>query len=531
MQPLRLAACLLPALFGSAACARDAQQPVRGQPWIPEPKVARLGINLSGPADWNTEVPFVDAFRMSRPWISQREGAPWGSGPALQLDENGWVKRLEPGCFAETLLCTIEGGHYPSGRYTVLYDGDGELRFGGSGKLASSQPGRLHVDVDSSKGALFLQLRRTNPSNPVRNIRVILPGFESTYRQNPFHPAFLERWRGVAVVRMMDWMHTNNSKIVRWEDRPKPESATFSEKGVAPELLVDLCNRLNADLWVCIPHKADDGYVRGLAALIRERLRPPLRVYVEYSNEVWNAQFEQARYAAEQGRRLKLGGEGLKDWDYQWHHTAHRSLQIFDLFEKAMGDRRRLVRVLAAQAANDYVAQRILSFNDAGRKCDALAIAPYFGLTPRPDGDPSADTVVGWGLDGLFRHLQDKVIPETAEWIRKHKRLADQYGIALIAYEGGQHLVGIQGAENNERLTALFHAAQSDPRMGECYRRYLDGWRENGGGVFCHFSSVAANSKWGSWGLLQHMDEDPKASPKMQAVLAWARSLGQKVGP
>ncbi len=39
---------------------------------------ARVGMNLAGPADWNTELPFVDVFRMSRPWISQRAGEGWG---------------------------------------------------------------------------------------------------------------------------------------------------------------------------------------------------------------------------------------------------------------------------------------------------------------------------------------------------------------------------------------------------------------------------------------------------------------------
>ena len=89
----------------------------------------RLGMNLSGIADWNTELPFFDVFRMSRPWVSQRKGAGWGQGPKLDLDEHGWVKRLEPDCWAETLMCTIEGGHYPSGEYIVLYDGEGEIDF------------------------------------------------------------------------------------------------------------------------------------------------------------------------------------------------------------------------------------------------------------------------------------------------------------------------------------------------------------------------------------------------------------------
>ena len=45
-----------------------------------------LGINLSGPADWNTELPFVDAFRLARAWISQQQGAGWGSpSPFLDL--------------------------------------------------------------------------------------------------------------------------------------------------------------------------------------------------------------------------------------------------------------------------------------------------------------------------------------------------------------------------------------------------------------------------------------------------------------
>ena len=74
-----------------------------------------LGINLAGPSDWNTELPFVDVFHLAREWISPKEGESWGMGPKLELDDHGWVQRLAPGCFAETPLCTIDGGHYPSG--------------------------------------------------------------------------------------------------------------------------------------------------------------------------------------------------------------------------------------------------------------------------------------------------------------------------------------------------------------------------------------------------------------------------------
>ena len=75
----------------------------------------RLGMNLSGIVDWNTEHPFADVFRLSRWWISQKTGEPWGKGPELDLDEHGWVKRLAPNCFAETPILT--GGHAPAGEY------------------------------------------------------------------------------------------------------------------------------------------------------------------------------------------------------------------------------------------------------------------------------------------------------------------------------------------------------------------------------------------------------------------------------
>ena len=60
----------------------------------PGPEQSRLGINLAGLSDWNTELPFVDVFHLARAWISQRQGEKWGGGPPLELDERGWVKRL-----------------------------------------------------------------------------------------------------------------------------------------------------------------------------------------------------------------------------------------------------------------------------------------------------------------------------------------------------------------------------------------------------------------------------------------------------
>ena len=484
----------------------------------------RIGINLAGIADWNTELPFVDVFRMSRPWISQRKGARWGGGPPLQLDSYGWVKRLEPDCWAETLLCTIEGGHYPSGIYTVWYEGEGRIGFGNAARILSTEPGRIRIQVDAKKGAIFLRLYETNPKDPIRNIRVILPGREETYQTQPWNPSFLRRWSKMACLRFMDWMKTNGSMIRHWSDRPVSEDATFSRRGVPVEWMVDLCNRIGAAPWFCMPHQADDDFVRRFAEVVKARLDPKLSVYVEYSNEVWNSMFAQHRYAAEQGQKL---GFSNKPWEAAWRFTAYRSIQIFRIWEEVFGGTERLVRVLPSQAANPYVSKQILSFQDAYKNADALGIGPYISMIITPDRKPKAEEVASWSVDQVLDYVEKVALPRSIEWIRRQKQVADAYGLRLVAYEAGQHLVGAHGAENNAKLTERFHLANRHPRMGEVYRRYLQAWVEQGGDLSCHFSSVSRWSKWGSWGLLEYADQDPATSPKYQAVMEWVRRLNR----
>lgn len=478
-----------------------------------DPQRSRLGINLAGPADWSTELPFVDVFRLSREWISQRDGAGWGMGPKLDRDPDGWIRRLEPGCYAETPLCTIEGGHYPKGRYVCLYEGDGQIEFSGAAVgVASRRPGRIEFDVDPARGGFFLQLRRTNPSDYLRRLRVLLPGFERTYRADPFHPAFLQRWRGMNALRFMDWQLTNGSALARWRDRPTAAFCNATERGVPVETMVDLSNRLGADPWFCIPHQADDAFVRQFAAAVRGRLHPDRKVYVEYSNELWNGGFAQTRWCEQEGLARKLHE---KPWEAGWRYASQRSVEIFQLFTEVLGPGR-LVRVMATQAANPFIGEVKLSFGEASRHCDALAIAPYFGYLV---GAAKAPAVARGGVPGVLDYLERKALPEAVGWMQAHRTLARRFGKRLLCYEAGQHAVGVGGGENDDALTRVLTAANRHPRMGALYTRYLDAWRDAGGGdLCCLFSSVGAWSKWGSWGLLEFADDD---TPKFRAARAW----------
>ncbi len=513
-------------LAGACVLAAGAATPSGAEP--------RLGINLAGPADWNTELPFADVFRLSRPWISQEKGKRWGKGPPLALDAHGWVRRLAPNCWAETLLCTIPGGHYPAGRYRVFYRGKGRIEFGGAAAVLQRAPGRILLEVHPERGPIFLRLTQTDPADYLRDIRVFLPGLGNGPARPLFRPGFLKLWRGIACFRFMDWMKTNGSPIEHWSQRPTLEDATWTRRGIPVEVMVDLCNRLKADAWFCIPHRADDEYVRRFAALVRDRLDPERKVWIEYSNEVWNSRFAQARYARKKAAELGLGPK-QRPWEGGGIYYARRSVEIFRIWSNVFGtDRRRLRRVIAWQAGNVWWLEHIL-FKQPGVKetADVVAIAPYFHFVIRPHSSGarglSAAVVDKWPVSRLMDAVESQCLPAAIQAMKKTARFARTHGLELAAYEGGQHLVGAGGAENDAALTRLFQQANAGPRMGKAYRAYLAAWSRAGGGLFCHFSSVSRWSKWGSWGLLQYMDEPPAHSPKFLAVMNWARSLGQNV--
>ncbi|NUQ70072.1 MAG: hypothetical protein HUU17_04555 [Chthonomonadales bacterium] len=475
-----------------------------------------LGINLAGLDDWNTELPFTDVFRLAREWISQREGESWGRGPALEQTADGWVARLQPGCYAETLLCTIDSGRMPMGEYVCLYDGRGRIEFNNIKRETARSAGR--IAFEPNRGTIFLRIMQTDPADPIRNIRVLIPGYEKRYQKEPFTPWFLERWKGMAAIRFMDWMRTNDSKIATWSQRPTPSYFTTTVRGAPIETMVDLCNRLKIAPWFCIPHRADDNYVRRFAELVRDSLDPSLPIYLELSNEVWNSQFGQHSDYAAEGIKRGLANASAP-WEAAHRYYAIRAQEVWKIWKDALPADRRLVRVLGAQAAGSWWAEQDLLYKDTHKSCDALAIAPYVGFSIGPDTKPSIAEAAGWSVDQVMDHMERTSLDETIDFIRQSRAVADKFKLRLICYEAGQHAVGIAGSENNDAFTKTLMAANRTERMGRLYTRYLQAWKETGGGdLCCIFSSVGSWSKWGSWGLLEYYDDD---TPKYRAVMDW----------
>lgn len=478
-------------------------------------QLSPLGINLAGAAYYGSELPYRDIFRMSSAWIPQLvSGGPFDTGAPFAGFTAGGYPLLNPGQAACTLFVREIGDHYPGGTYICLYEGAGELQFLLDAAVAASSPGRITLNVTPGGGGITIRIIASDSLDPIRNIRVFRQSDESTYLSHPFRQSFLDRWTSYSTYRFMDWGNTNNSPVVGWSDRTAPEFySVASARGVPLEVMIALCNLKKKDGWFCVPHLASDDYVAQMATLIRDTMDPDLHVYLEYSNECWNATFTQAAYCRTQGLAQSLGSD---DFTAQLRFYSKRAVQIFEIFRSVFGGASsRLVRVLAAQGANTFTSETILDFQNAYQHADALAIAPYFSINADPSNEA---TIEAWTVDQVLAEAQAQVANQITS-IAAHKAVATARGVLLLGYEAGQSFVGIFGTENNATIENLFHQANRDSRMGDLYATYLNGWHAAGGNLLMAFASMSTWTKFGSWGILEN--EDQTTSPKYAALEAF----------
>ena len=80
----------------------------------------------------------------------------------------------------------------------------------------------------------------------------------------------------------------------------------------------------------------------------------------------------------------------------------------------------------------------------------------HFSIPPNAEDGITDKVVANWRLDKLFDYLNWVIAPMKVQWIQSNKKVADQYGLKLVAYEAGQHLASVAGTENNQQLTQCF---------------------------------------------------------------------------
>jgi hypothetical protein len=429
----------------------------------PRAECSPIGTNPAMPAYWTRSYPFVDVMKTSFPFISSGPKV-WEDDRTLKLDEHGWPTELAPQQYARLMLLHGETGH-PTGRFTVLYDGKGHIEYHGSLRQLERTPGRDTFDL--KPGGLYIDITRTDEDDPVRNIRVLMPGgqcgddpfthcqadddcpssrcvpFEETYQEQPFHPHLLDEVRPFRALRFMDWMHTNREVAqVDGVDEPHPikemsEYPTRADKSWRPvpiDVMIDLANLLGQDAWLNIPHTASDAFVKGFADRVAERLRPDLHVYLEYSNETWNTIFDQHHWVNARGCRAlskspdkecaSPEGEALcapdvqgpaKDRCVQYGRRwfGRRTAEVGRMWRDAFGDagKDRITVVLGVQVSGrwwyeDVLRERMANGDRVHQHVDAVATAPYFSLPEASD------------VDEVFRRVGQRRAPFSPDTFR-----------------------------------------------------------------------------------------------------------------
>jgi hypothetical protein len=495
LKRLAAASAIVLAGLGTYAMSRSEWA---GQAELPSSAQTRIGINLFGPQTFNRQRVFTELTAHSE-WFSTT-GTDWTLMPADQLDRHGWVRYLAPGQTAPRPLILPAA---VDGPITVRcrFAGEGRFSAGGVAAIEEQAANSLLVSLRPTGAAdegAWLELVETLPANPVRDLDCREPGRP---RGERFHPEFLQFVEGFEILRFLDWQRTNDNRAVDWQERTLPlNSSQVAAAGVSVEHMVDLANLVSADPWFLIPYRADDEYVRKFAELVRARLDPRRKVYVELGNEVWNDMFDAARQAEREGLALGLGrGDPRQAQSERYADKLCRAMRIWTaVFANEPG---RLVRVAAGHNADPDRSRIILTHGRTADCVDALATAPYIWLDLPARGP--AD------VDRIFAQLPRK-IDEALDGAQRNRAIASRYGKHFIAYEGGQHLVTPD--------MGLAQAIQRDPRMGDVYRRYLQQWDQRIGTELTLYASHGPIGNHGAWGLREYPHQPMSETPKLAAV-------------
>jgi hypothetical protein len=343
---------------------------------------------------------------------------------------------------------------------------------------------------------------------------------------NPWNPTFISELQQAKIhcLRFMDWGCVNSSLVTAWSQRiPKTANHYLSGNtqpqkggtgyGVAYEWMIDLCNRVSADMWVCVPHQTDTNYAFQLATLIKNNLNSNLKVYVEYSNECWNDGFAQTGWLDSQknihglANPLKWQGQNIYGFgsggDCRWSEYVYFVCRTMNQFNQVFGKNSpRVVKVMSGQAGwglgsgTNQVCQYHMACllspicNPWGVTIDAYAIAPYWNASDHaPTGTEAS---MRTGLADCVTELTDTRSALTGS------------SIPLVCYEAGPDNYSTQSIANASfqyQLTIdAFNALA--PLVQGAFNYYTF----NGGAM---------------WGLKEQVGDDPSIAPKWRGYMQW----------
>jgi hypothetical protein len=515
-----------------------------------------IGINIGAPTDYNEDRLYADVIRISRNF---KRGADANGSVPAPVDSQGWPT-------SDFSFYVWDGIGQMHGTYTVSFKGKAIVSRNPGGAIpllydsgSNTSTGSFHYE-SPSRGFLtltFTATRRTNSSSPgcgVTSIKLMRPQMPGASKSYPpmtlFANPIKELISKFSVVRFMDFLSTNANNQSRWADRPLPSWPSFNRTlggingsqriGGPWEHVIMLSNETGRDAWINIPAMADDNYVLNVARTFAygsdgvnpypapspNPVYPPLdknlKVYVEYSNELWNSAgpFQQfhnnCRLASDE--LAVTSGRSPLNWDKAWNsvtyngsapgrwvwkmcdrHATERSVEISNIFRSVFGDTAmgaRIRPVLMSQLGNAggtllNEMKMMLDYYDnmAGAMVSDPHPPKYYFYGGGGSGYYSPSTSVAT-LDAFFADAGMR--PEGfAPLLRADEYLVAAMGLKRVAYEGGPDLVASGAARD-----AISRQAVMDKRMTAAVVNMQKTWSSNGGDLFVYYRATG-DYEWG----------------------------------
>lgn len=514
----------------------------------------RVGIGIGGLSYWDRSVAMADVGRQS-----QLRGLDWSYDVAADPDGN-------PGKDFQLIYSSTKIG---TGTYKLQFNGRAAVSAGGAGAVqnvsyeAASNTTRADVVLSGNPtGNVWLVFKdsyRNKVSlkgDGVTNIRLWRPGYP-TDGSVLFTSEFVLAMKKFKTIRGMDFVKANTNPQVNWEERTKPSFfGSTGDNGQSWELLIALANATDRDVWINVPVRAGDEYIRKLAQLVKygsdgntpydsiqpkpvyAPLKPGLKLYLEYGNEVWNpgAGFKGFGWALALANANKgdvthpIAFDGVLTDQYtalkRW--IAYRSAYISLVFRDVFGDSAMMSTVrpiFSAQVgnANGYLfnglnwaksfygqLRQTKPFNPVVRKPSDIWYggggAAYYDASVDPR-DTNAAT-----LDAYFASLPTHAFAKNSitDSIWTHA-----YGLRYIAYEGGP---GPGGSPLGSMTSAsVAPAFNNDIRMKDRMLIAQDIWDQAGGDELVYYV-YSSSAPWSFTNELVQQVVSDTGSVKLQAI-------------
>jgi hypothetical protein len=487
-----------------------------------------IGVGVGAPLDYEQDITFADAIKVARA-MEPAAGS--------KSDENGWLS-------GDGAILVWAGSSNNRGTYKLKYDGKAQVSL----ELAQGTLSEATYDGASDTSTRDLKLARDQEtlklsfhesSAGVRNVKLMRPihqGADSAHQLEELWYRPMKRvHQRFQWIRTMDFTATNGQNVVFFRDRTRPgrfsqqnmvEGTWWQGRGAAWEYAVHMANEEQKDLWISVPLLADDDYVRNLARLIRygsdgekpysrpqqkpvwAPLAENLKVYVEYSNEIWNFGFPQWTQLLERTKEEVAKGNSNLNFDgstsdgtWNSRHWARRLVQISAMFRELFGDAAMMTRVrplFATQLgwADNYLGQGLWFidtwYNNGDGEQHVATPHPvnYYlwgaGGSTYPVGFPEKlEKSKTLTVAQIFQGYRQMV----GAWSDNQKRDIDYaraFGLKRISYEGGPGLDNL-GGDEFARANAAKFAAQRDARIKSVYVDMLRRYGELGGDGFTNF--------------------------------------------